>query len=775
MVTLSGALLKDLENVDKRVSDAKNLVNVIRSLASFDSVTGSSVAGNLANLRTLENNMLSAVLLGQQAGQSPQDVSSSDGTFAARAQKVLLQDRIDHTVSVQSPVLPGSSTSSAKFDLNFNANRVSDVSVRSSVQPKSKWDKLATSVSLLSDLIDCTVIKDGSVVGTASAGFSRAGIELEFPLSQGTGAGSSNALDIDKSSFRLMFIDSNGQLSSSGCFTTDVVKVRENVAKYTGYCDHLTVLVMGGSTPSAAVTPPILPGPVLPVPPTPPTLPTPVAPPAVTASPSSEEPPATFPVWASVLLAAGGAVIVAGAAVIIKKRREAFENERVKKIVAASLWKQAYASTSPTNNADRVSPRASSPQRYSSPAFSAIAVPGKLSPPLNSTTPLKAVLSASDMSSEPSRRRQILADLAGAIEVGELGELGEGSSAAAFDNQSRSRQSPSPVKFLADLIELDEAAGVPVLKPFGSRSRSPFNRNDSRDVVSSLNISSSRTLRDSGITSDQDAFSPPTSVHISSPEGLSGDLPAKSRALPRHKSPRTPSNADDAQLFSSFTSPARRDPVASSLRQVGGKTVRQQLANMAAAAAEVPSQEFALPPFARSSPRVDHATELTRARSSSRGRVVIPDLQASPGLSVSSPSVPRTARQLMADVAAGEVMGQYAPRNPSPIGRDIVPASRLPRSRSRPILADPDTMHTSTSPSASSISRNASPRDSRLSPSSLRQPASRDASRDRGVSALPDPMDAAPRAGSSKAPAGFSARKPSQPSRQGGGNRYDQA
>jgi hypothetical protein len=119
-------------------------------------------------------------------------------------------------------------------------------------------------------------------------------------------------------------------------------------------------------------------------------------------------------------------------------------------------------------------------------------------------------------------------------------------------------------------------------------------------------------------------------------------------------------------------------------------------------------------------------------------------------------------------------MGDYEPRDPSPIGRGGVPASRLPRPRSRPILDDPDTMYRSPAPSAS-FSRNASPRDSRLSPSSLRQSASRGASMERGVAVLPDPFDAAPRAGSSQAPAGFSARKPSQPSRQGSGNRYDQA
>jgi hypothetical protein len=768
MVTLSGALLKDPENVNKRVTDGKVLVNIIKSFSSFDSVTGNSYASNLVNLRTLENNMLSAVLLGQQAGQSPEEIASSDGTYVARGQKVLLQDRSDQAVSVQSPVLQGSSTPSAKFDVSFSANRVSDVSVRSSVQPKSKWDKLpiaAAASVLLSDLIDCTVIKDGSLVSTSSTGLSRAGVELEFPLSQGTGAGSRDAFLTDKSSFKLMFIDSTGKLNEDGCSgSISEVIGKPFAAKYVGSCNHLTVFGVVGSTPSAVVPPsPPSPGPVIPGPVTP----TPVAPPTVTASPSSSEPSATFPVWASVVLAVGGAVIVAAAAVIIKKRKEAFENERVKKIVAASLWKQAYASSAPKDTPNR----SSSPQRYSSPAFSPVAVPDKQLPAMNSTPPLKSASSANDMASDPARRRQILADLAGAI------DLGEGSGSSAPDNLSRSRKSPSPVKFLADLIELDESSGVsaPVLKPFSSRSRSPFNRDDSRDMPSSLNVSSFKTLRDSGVTADQAAYSRPTSVNIPSPEGSSRDFPFKSRALPRSKSPFTPSNADEAQLFSSVTSSARRDPVASSLRHVGSKTVRQQLADMAAAAAEGPSLEFALPPLARSSPRADYATEGTRARSSSRGRALIPDfIQTSPGPSIGSPSVLRSSRQLMADVAAGDIMGDYEPRDPSPIGRGGVPASRLPRPRSRPILDDPDTMYRSPAPSAS-FSRNASPRDSRLSPSSLRQPASRGASMERSVAVLPDPFDAAPRAGSSQAPAGFSARKPSQPSRQGGGNRYDQA
>jgi len=708
LMTLTDGLIKDTVNVDKRGRDARNVVNIASGLSGFQTANKGDLKQNMANLRTLENNMLSAALLAKEPGQSPEDIKSTDGTYIARAQKVVPQAGGFTTVSAQSPVLQ-TPFASAKFDLNFTASSSSAVSVRTSVQPKTKWALLpAAGSKLLSDLVDCTVIRDGTSVSTAASGFTRADIALEFPLSEGTGEGSLVAFNTESKSFALQFVDSTGKLSSAGC-DGEVTIISNERAKYIGSCNHLTLFGITARAPVSGVPAPLPNPPVNPVPEPEPVRPgpgpvTPPAPPTVPAPPKAEEAPAAFPVWASVLIAIGGVAVLTAVGFIVKKRREELDNDRVKKIVAASLWKQTSASSSP------VIPKPTA-SRYEAPASPEVVVPDtKITSPVASARSAPSqpppVASTRNASSPPTRR-QMLADLAGAI------ELGEGADAAAA-----------------------------ALKPVSSRSRSPvLNGDNAMDVASSSNYSASKPVRESRVPAALPRSKSPrvpsnaddaqlyssfkssrTPSHTAesqlypsiqqSPAVLSGtDNGRVPAVLPRSKSPYIPSNTDDSQLYSSFkssrtlsnadhgqlyssiTSPARLDPVASSLRQPDSKTVRQQLADIAAASAGLPPIDNSSRSLPRSTSPQSYVSQSARARSSSRGRPIIPDLfQSSPPSSTATPpSIPRSARQLMAEIAAAGDSADFEPRELSPLAQIPAAASaRLPRSRSRPVLDDPD-------------------------------------------------------------------------------------
>jgi hypothetical protein len=686
-------------------------------------------------------------LLVKEPGQSPEDLISSDGSYVARAQKVLLQDRDAQAVSIQSPILQSSASSNganstAKFDLSFNASKTTSVSVRTSVQPKSKWAMLPTNGSLLSDLIDCTVFRDGASVSTSAAGFERVAIELEFPLQAGTGAGSRDAFVRDKSLFKLMFVDANGQLSASGCDTIRIEEIPQKpmAAKLIASCNHLTVFGVVGAVPAQIITPPSPPPPI-PLPPSPPSNPSP-PPPVVVAPPPPESSP-SFPVWASVLLAAGGFIVLVGVGYIVKKRKEELDGDRVKQIVAASSWKQTFVSADVLN-------KPTTPQSF------APSLPPSVAP--RNTSPTTAASTRNAPS--PLSNRQLLADLAGAIERGE-----------------------------------QSVAEPPAHLQFNSRSHSPVPQPRSLVQNSEYSRSFGASLKLSSPQRDAQAYSPPSSNQApsasSSPRPSSpsdsefrsaGSL-TKSRDLPRSQSPYSaPSNFDDAQMYSSLTSSARLDPVSSSLRTPGSKTIRQQLADLAAASAENLSQHYASSEPAPSSSPPTSAEEAARARSSSRGRLAVPSPSIGtptlPSPSIGTPSIPRSARQLMAEIAAaGDGVG-YEQRDASQPPRAAISSNRLPRSLSRPILSDPDDIDEPASNATGRFQSRSSPLRSRLaqmSPGSRLQSSSPQETRGRAVPAQLNTSTTLPsRVLQGRSPAGFSDRSPSLPSRQSGGNRYDQ-
>ena len=191
MVTLSSTFLTENPlNVEMLVFNFKDIANFIAGTSGFDKINGIDLSSNFEKLREIENNMLSAVLQAKQPGQKAVDILSLDGAYIARAMKVTLQDTISQAISIQSPSFGGVTSPMAEFVLNFVADKTASVSVRTSVQPKSKWEKLPKSGILLSDLVDCTAFKDVSLLGQGNEPGFRARITLHFPLKAGNGTGS---------------------------------------------------------------------------------------------------------------------------------------------------------------------------------------------------------------------------------------------------------------------------------------------------------------------------------------------------------------------------------------------------------------------------------------------------------------------------------------------------------------------------------------------------------------------------------------------------------
>jgi hypothetical protein len=134
----------------------------------------------------------------------------------------------------------------------------------------------------------------------------------------------------------------------------------------------------------------------------------------------------------------------------------------------------------------------------------------------------------------------------------------------------------------------------------------------------------------------------------------------------------------------------------------------------------------------------------------------------------------------MAEMAASAVIHDFEPRSRSPFtSPSATDAIRLPRSRSRPLLDDPDTAvlpsHAPAVPSRVPIDR-LSPHRSRLSSSPSRSlPSRREASIGRGLPDPDVPVIAAPPPRRTPAAAGASGRGSISGSRQGAGSRFGQA
>jgi hypothetical protein len=639
MVSLSGALLSDSDKA-KSIAASKNIASIMSSMASADTVTADP--STFVGLRALENNMLSASLLGSVPGQQPLSVPSADGKYNAQAAKVLgsLSARGAAPVTISNPALsnPGaSSPTKATFTLPLNMVPTADVSVRSSTQLKDNWNKNSAlpglaGNQLLTDLVDCTVFKDSSSVTSSTELGGNVGITIDFPLNSGSGTGSGSALDSDQSSFKLMYFDeSTRQLSTNGCFGTVARKSGTiQMATFTGSCNHLSVFAVVASAP---VVPGPVPGPVPPAPgPSPPgPVPTP-APAAPGTTPSPDSSSEKFPLWATIFIpVVGGLSLIAAAGMFFYKRKQAAQL-RVKQIVAASIWKQSYASSMWKDVAKPPAPPSALPR---------------------STMPytIPQVSSSIATSTSPSRvNRQHLADLASIIALDEV----------HTDPLPHSRSRPrTPVTDLARIIAQDESRSAPTPLPLSqSRPRTPVNNTDyPPELASSLYLSSSRSgspkpyRRDNidtpsrfgalpnpvDVVADPISLSPPRSAR--SPNTATAfrtiDSSRQPRELPRSKSPY--SNDDGPAAYSGRASPARFDPI--SLQVPGGKTLRQQLADMAAAAAAAPADASwddhlsSSPSYRAASPQSSRLP-----RSNSRSRIAIADpLDVAP-----SPSSPRS-------------------------------------------------------------------------------------------------------------------------------------
>ena len=756
MVSLSGALLSDSDKA-KSIAASKNIASIMSSMASADTVTADP--STFVGLRALENNMLSASLLGSVPGQQPLSVPSADGKYNAQAAKVLgsLSARGAAPVTISNPALsnPGaSSPTKATFTLPLNMVPTADVSVRSSTQLKDNWNKNSAlpglgGNQLLTDLVDCTVFKDSSSVTSSTELGGNVGITIDFPLNSGSGTGSGSALDSDQSSFKLMYFDeSTRQLSTNGCTGTVARKSGTiQMATFTGSCNHLSVFAVVASAP---VVPGPVPGPVPPAPgPSPPgPVPTP-APAAPGTTPSPDSSSEKFPLWATIFIpVVGGLSLIAAAGIFIYKRKQAAQL-RVKQIVAASIWKQSYASSMWKDVAKPPVPPSALPR---------------------STMPytIPQVSSSIATSTSPSRvNRQHLADLASIIALDEV----------HTDPLPHSRSRPrTPVTDLARIIAQDESRSAPTPLPLSqSRPRTPVNNTDyPPELASSLYLSSSRSgspkpyRRDNidtpsrfgalpnpvDVVADPISLSPPRSAR--SPNTATAfrtiDSSRQPRELPRSKSPY--SNDDGPAAYSGRASPARFDPI--SLQVPGGKTLRQQLADMAAAAAAAPADASwddhlsSSPSYRAASPQSSRLP-----RSNSRSRIAIAD----PVDVASSPSSPgfasfdaaldaRMRRQAMADRAAAEAAASAASASSSSRPRSL--------SRGRVVLDDPEYSVRSSSPSTASPGRGMP---------SVRPPMS-------FRSALPSSTTSP----SSRASPAASQRNAASPkSRQNGGSRYDQA